>query len=156
MRIATLGLGVVTDLNLSADLVRSARYGEYSVLADQSFELYFRWWPRLASRWDVMRDAYLRSLPTSECRVYYSFPIRCPDYMTINYVHSGKGTQYKTVRQAIVIANEIAQLKKAAAIVCQITNERITQRMMNRWGFVQHAQTLGNNHFIKRLNRSGT
>jgi hypothetical protein len=153
MRIANFRLGRILSLRDDADRVRSCRYGEV-VLRDGEFvAIYPRWWPRVASQWDVMRDDYLRSLDRDECRFYYSFPIRTPGFMSLNYAHSGPKTQYKTLRRGVLIADEIAAIRQANAIVCQAFNQRVTEALMNRWGYVRHASRLGSNHYIKRFTK---
>jgi hypothetical protein len=71
--------------------------------------------------------------------------------MTVSYAHSGPRTQYKTLFRGVQAVDEIAAIWNAQAIVCQATNERLNERLLNRLGYVRHALSLGNNHFIKRL-----
>jgi len=71
--------------------------------------------------------------------------------MSVLYAQSGPNTQYKTLYCAVTVMDEIARLRDAQAIVCQTISPRASERLMNRWGYIRHAQTLGDNHFIKRL-----
>jgi hypothetical protein len=98
-----------------------------------------------------MTDRVVRSLPEDECRFYYSFPHSVPGYMSLLYVHAGEKTSYRTFRQGIVAMDTIARWRKSQAIVCQVTNSRLTHRMMTRWGYVRHAENIGDNHYIRRF-----
>ena len=71
--------------------------------------------------------------------------------MSLLYVHAGEKTTYETFHQGILAIDAIATLRKAHGIVCQVTNDRLTDRMMQRWGYVKHASALGDNHYIRRL-----
>jgi len=151
IRWACLGLGHVHSLADSDILLRSWRYAEIEVCDGELLSIHARWWPRVASQWDAWRDSYMRTLPADVCRVYYAFPIRAPGFMTVSYAHSGPRTQYKTLFRGVQAVDEIAAIWNAQAIVCQATNERLNERLLNRLGYVRHALSLGNNHFIKRL-----
>ena len=70
--------------------------------------------------------------------------------MSVLYARSGPDTQYKTLLRAVSIMDEIATLSNSNAIVCQMISERGTERLMQRWGYVRHATSLGDNHYIKR------
>ncbi|MEQ1825161.1 MAG: hypothetical protein ABL921_04420 [Pirellula sp.] len=152
VRWANVGLGSV---HCSSDrkLLRW-RYGEVETHAGHLVAISGRWWPWLASQWDTWRDAYLKDLPTDVCRFYYAFPIRSPDFMAVLYTHSGPMTQYKTFCKGVTVLDEIAMMRKVQAVVCQATNERLNERLMRRLGYVRHAFSLGENHYIKRLKGS--
>jgi hypothetical protein len=74
--------------------------------------------------------------------------------MAVLYLHSGPNTRYATIRRGIETIEQIARNHPAQAIVCQSTNERLNERFMRRHGYVKHALSLGDNHYINRLQRS--
>ena len=151
VRLASIALRPVHAIDENADSLRSWRYGEIELSDGKLVAIYPRWWPRLGSRWESYQDSYNRKLPVDVCRVYYSFPLRAPGYMSVLYAHSGPNTRYKTIRRAVLVVDAIAVLNSSNAIICQIINERGTERLMKRWGYVRHATSLGDNHYIKRI-----
>jgi hypothetical protein len=151
-RIASFRLGSLDRIAPeTADVLRRTRYGELSVRGTADLRLFPRWWPRIATHWDVLKDSYIKRLDEDECSFYYSFPRSSPGFMTVNYIVSGPKTHYPTLKYGIGLIDQIASLCAAKAIVCQTCNARLSETVMNRWGYVQHAQSLGNNHYIKRL-----
>ena len=150
-RIANLGLGKATSLAYSVARIRSWRYGEIEVVSGKLNAIYPRWWPKMASEWEAIRDLVLRPLPTDVCRVYYSFPLRSPGFMAVLYAHSGPNTRFNTLRRGVSSVDEIAAIWDVQAIVCEATNKRLTERLLNRLGYVRHATSLGKNNYIKRL-----
>lgn len=150
-RLANLSLGSVTSVVGNSEKIRSWNYGELELSDGKLIGIYPRWWPRCGSQWEAFQDSYFRTLPRDFCRAYYAFPRRAPGFMSVLYARSGPKTQYKTLYRAVVVMDEIARLRDAQAIVCQTISLRASERLMNRWGYVRHAQSLGSNHFIKRL-----
>lgn len=150
-RLASLCLSHVDSTQGHQDRVRSWRYGEVELSDGEIVAIYPRWWPRVGSQWESWQDSYLRTLPPDSCRAYYAFPRRAPGFMSVLYARSGPRTQYKTISRAARAMDEIAGIRDAQAIVCQMVSERGTERLMKRWGYVRHAFALGDNHYIKRL-----
>jgi hypothetical protein len=148
---ATWGMPAVTALAGNEERVSKWRYGEVVLRNGRVVSIQARWWPRWGTVWGAMVDRVVRSLPEDECRFYYSFPRSAPGYMSLLYVHAGEKTYYQTFHQGIEAMDAIAGLRKARAIVCQVTNDRLNDRMMTRWGYVKHAENLGDNHYIRRL-----
>jgi hypothetical protein len=56
-----------------------------------------------------------------------------------------------TFYAATLVLDEIARLRDANAIVCNVTNVRISDRLMRRWGWEEHCQQWMGRHFIKRF-----
>lgn len=147
---ATWGLPAVLSIAGNEKLISEWRYGAIALRHGDITSIQARWWPRWGTLWGAMSDRVVRTLPDEECRFYYSFPRSAPGYMSLLYVHAGEKTTYRTFHRGIVAVEEIANLRKARGIVCQVTNERLTDRMMTRWGYSKHAESLGNNHYIRR------
>lgn len=110
-----------------------------------------RRWPRLASRWDVFLDEKIERLPRGSCQVFLSFPKRSPGFLTVNYLRAGRNTEYRTLLRVVTLVEEIARARQCRAIVCQVISSRITPRLMRRWKYVPHAESLGFGHYIRRL-----
>jgi hypothetical protein len=71
--------------------------------------------------------------------------------MTVNYLRSGPGTEYLTIRSSVDFLEVIARSRGCRAIVCEDVSSRISDRLMKRWGYVAHAAGLGPGHYIRRL-----
>ena len=56
-----------------------------------------------------------------------------------------------TLYAASLVLDEVARLRRSQAIVCNVTNRRISDRLMQRWGWEEHCQQWSSRHFIKRL-----
>lgn len=116
-----------------------------------AFEFIPRWVPRFASRWDVLLDTSRPRVKERECHVYYSFPMRTPGFMAVQYLVCGQETPYATLRRSVEIVSWIARARGCQAVVCQAISDRLSERVMKRWGYVPHAKTLGPGHYILRL-----
>lgn len=149
-RLASFGLRSLATIEAYANF-KTWRYGEIEVSSGSLVAIHRRWWPRIGSQSEAYLDSYHRTLPSDSCRAYFAFPFRAPGYMTVLYARGGPNLQYKTIDQAVLVMDEIAQLRDSNAIVCQVVSDRGTERLMNRWGYVRHACTLGDNHYIKRF-----
>lgn len=112
-----------------------------------------RWWPRLVSgieaTWWAARR--LKAAGRDECRLFWSAPRSAPGYLTLKYVWSGAGTRFGTFRTAVAALDQIAWLRRSEAIVCEVFNPRISNRLLVRWGWEQHLLLSGRRHWIKRF-----
>ncbi|XZE46256.1 hypothetical protein SH467x_001530 [Pirellulaceae bacterium SH467] len=137
--------------------VAGYRYARLSLRAVDSgsdrfaFQFTSRWVPCFASRWDVLQDSLRPRVPDGDCVVYYAFPYRSPGFMAVQYLVCGRHTPYSTLRRCVELVAWIAKSRGCQAVVCQAISDRLTDRLMKRWGYVQHAQTLGPGHYIHRL-----
>ena len=71
--------------------------------------------------------------------------------MAVNYLTCGERTSYRTLWLGVQMIEHIARQRESVAIVCQAYSDRLSERLMHRWGYVRHALTLGDNHYIRRL-----
>jgi len=84
-------------------------------------------------------------------RLYYDQPWRFPQFLTLKYAESTRNTSLATISRALAIADEIARVKACDALLCDVTNSRITADMAKRWGWEPHCLTSWRRHFIKRF-----
>lgn len=96
-------------------------------------------------------DLYFRPFPQDRCELFFHQPRTSPGFLTLSYVRSGPHTSLSTFFAATLILDELAQLQKAHAIVCHVTNHRITDRLLGRWGWEPHCLDWRGRHFIKRF-----
>lgn len=153
-RVASLGLPTVTSVHGNEGAINSWSYGEIELSDGKLLRIRPRWWPRFGSHWESLQDSYVRALPEGLLRAYYAFPWRAPGFLSVLYAQGGPKTQYKTIARAVAVMDEIAGLRNSQAIVCQVVSNLASERLMLRWGYVPHASSLGDNHYIKRLKHS--
>jgi hypothetical protein len=112
-----------------------------------------RWWayrPSLIRVWWDQRARQESLCEADHCWLYFGQPRSCPGFVTLNYIRTSRRTSLATVRTALEVLDEIASTHQARAIVCHVSNGRLTDGVMNRAGFERHARHLPGDHFIKR------
>lgn len=114
-----------------------------------------RRWGRRVSWWRAQLEGrwWHRWRTGDRCRLYYYQPLPIPDYLTLAFVVSTRETRLATFRRALTVLDEIARLKGSWAIVCQPMNERISDRLLARWGWEPHCRGERGRHFIKRFGK---
>lgn len=142
-----------------ADLVREQRYGLIEVVAPSQVMLRFRRFAKLVTVWSVLWAkiwTHART-PGDSCRLYYDAPRSCPGFVIIKLMTSHRNTSYRSTRKAMAALDRIATLRNSTAIVFHASNARITEQVMQRFGYERHAKHLPGRHFIKRFaNAVGT
>ena len=143
----------VTDLSGGAATLRQRAYGVIETADERLVGIHLRPWPKLvtvAEAWWGQRRRHER-LAGNHCWLYYNQPLTSPNYLAAVYVVSNRDTTLATFHGALVVLDEIARLKRTDAIVCEIRNSRISDRLLRRWGWAQHLADSGRRHFIKRF-----
>lgn len=142
-----------TVKNLSASAVRARRYGLIEARDGVFRALHFRPFPKFASHAEAWLDRVTRNWRRAEdcCWLYFNEPRSCPGFLTLAYVVSSGKARVATVQASLAALDEIARLKRSDAIVCDASNLRLSDRMMTRYGFVRHAESLAGRNFIKRF-----
>jgi hypothetical protein len=140
----------LSDAKQRETLVRR-RYGCIVTAGGELVAVHGRWWPYRGSLMRVAWDARYASLPVDECELYFHQPAASSSYLTLSYVHSGDGTSLTTFYAACLALDEVARLKRVDAIVCHVTNGRISDRLFERWGWQPHCLKWRGRHYIKRF-----
>ncbi|MCG8583937.1 MAG: hypothetical protein MI757_04405 [Pirellulales bacterium] len=143
----------ITDPAASADIVRRRRYGVIEMADGKLTGIRFRPWPKLASlpeirlvgRWQHARRGGDR------CRLYFNQPLSAPNYLSLTYVVSNRDTTYATFRGAVCVLEQVAEIKRSDAILCDLGNPRISDRLLDRWGWEPLKQNRWHRQFIKRF-----
>lgn len=135
----------------SADRLSKLRCGRITTRNGRLEAVYGRWWPYYGSLFEVWCDMRFRSGAGDRCDLYYHAPLSSPSFLTLDYVRSGPQTRYSTCYAATIVLDEIARLRKSKAIVCHITNDRISDRLLRRGGWQAHCLEWSGRHFIKRF-----
>lgn len=143
----------VHDLRQGAELLRRRPYGLIVMDTGRLAAIYLRPWPKLIVGLDLpFPHRMARPGPEGDrCWLYYNQPCRHRRFLTLKYVVSSHHASFGTFRNALVVLDEIARLKASDAIVCEVRNARISDRLLRRWGWQSHVPSSRRRHFIKRF-----
>ncbi len=143
----------ITDLQEGAEVLQRRRYGVIEMLDDQLVGVHLRPWPKLVSLPEVwfLGNRYHRLKRGNRCWLYYNQPLGHSAFLTITYGVSRRDTSLRAVRGALRVLDEIARIKDSNAILCEVSNARISDRLLARWGWQSHVEGSWRRHFIKRF-----
>ncbi len=150
-RIAGFGLTPVTHIAQQSQLLAKWRAGHIVIQDGRLVAVYGRWWPYIGNHLRVAWDQRFRPTADNRCELFYHAPLSAPQFLTLSYIHSGEKTALASVYAATLVLDEIAKLKGSLAIVCNVTNDKISDRFLARWGWESHCPHLAGRHFIKRF-----
>ncbi|MCA9194681.1 MAG: hypothetical protein KDB03_23080 [Planctomycetales bacterium] len=153
--LASWGIRPITSVTGNEDRLRSWRAGRIVSENGRLVSIRGRWWPHWGNlaqvMWDTNFGVQAHSRPmVDHCELYYQQAFGASNYLTINYCRSYRGTSVATIYGTLCVLDQIAKIKQSAAAVCQITNDRISDRVLLRWGWQPHCSQLSGRHFIKR------
>jgi len=142
-----------TDLAVAAERLRARRHGMIEMVAGRLARVVLRPWMRRASLAEIQTVGRLqhRWQASDRCRVYYSQPWGMPTYLAVTYAISGRRTSLASIRGAAIVLDEIARLRRADALVCELANARISDRLLVRWGWAPLNPANRRRQFIKRF-----
>lgn len=129
------------------------RYGYIETVDGEMRRIQFRPWPKLISYsealwlggWKHEKSAGKR------CRLYFNQPLGHSNYLNLAYIESSAGSSFRNLHVALKILDLVAWRKKSDAILCELTNSRISDRLMERWGWERHLPDSPKRHWIKRF-----
>ena len=150
-RFAGVGLRCVTDLSTGATTLASRRCGMIVTECGRFRAVHGRWWPHYGSLVECLWEQKMRRMPGDRCELFYHQSLTSPGFLTIDYVRTGRSTSLATCYAASLILDEIARLRRTNAIVCNVINDRISDRLLERWGWQAHCPSWSGRHFIKRF-----
>jgi hypothetical protein len=105
------------------------------------------WGSRLQSLWDSRFPAMI----ADRCEIYYHLTSGAPAYLTLSYLRTSRSTRYATIHVGLLALDEVAKRLGVNAIVCHVTNQAISDRLMKRLGWQRHCLHWKGRHFIKRF-----
>ena len=143
----------VHDLRTQAEILCRRSYGVIVIEDGCLHAIHLRPWPRIIAVSDLWGIEHLfdRRTTGDYCRLYYNQPCRHRRFLALKYIVSSHGATFRTVRSSLVILDEIARLKGTDAIVAEVRNLRISERLLQRWGWESHVPTSRRRHYIKRF-----
>lgn len=134
-------------------LLRERPYGVVETAHERLVSVTLRPFPKLVSLpeiavWGRLRHRFARG---NRCRLYYNQPCRHRNFLALKYVVSSADTSLATFRLALTVLDEIARIKGTDALLCDVANLRISDRLLARWGWTPHCPHPWHRHFIKRF-----
>ena len=134
------------------DVIRTRRYGVIEVRGGEFVGIHMRPWPKIVSVAEAWWDGGVRSRKTRDrCLLYYNQPVTSSDYLALKYIVSSQATGLKTIRESLRVLDEVARIKRSDAIVCEVSNLRISDRLLARWGWERHVLASRRRHHIRRF-----
>lgn len=141
--------------NLKSDVekLRNRPYGMIEVVEGRLVGIQLRPWPKFisgieakwADGWGKSRDK------KNQSQVFYSQPMAHRNYLTLSYAVTTLQTSWTTLSYSLALLDYIAYLKKSDAILTEVSNVRISNRLMERLGYEQHLLASKKRHYIKRF-----
>lgn len=150
-RIASFGLAPVTDIATQQQVLLERRSGCILVNRGHLSAVFGRWWPYLGNQLRTAWDQRFRRAGEDRCELFYHSPWSAPQFLTLSYISSSEQTSLSSIYAATLVLDEIARIKGSLAIVCHVTNDKISDRLMTRWGWEAHCREWSGRHFIKRF-----
>ncbi len=143
----------ITDPRAAADVVRARRYGVIDVVEGRLVGVHLRPFPKFVSLLDVLfwGRFYHDRIPGDRCRLYYNQPRSSPDYLALKYVLSSRDSSLATFFGALAVLDEVACIKRSDAIVTDVANFRISERLLARLGWERHTTSRWHRNYIKRF-----
>lgn len=110
-----------------------------------------RWLAYKATRLRVWWDRRRPQSGPQQCELFFHQPVGNPDFLVLGYVRSHPRESLASFYCATLVLDEIARMKRCHAVVAEVTNDRISDRLLARWGWEQHCLSWRGRHFIKRF-----
>lgn len=137
----------------ATEAIRRHRFGVIETAEGKLVAIHFRWLPKLISwpEWWPVGSAYHATGRPDHCLLYYNQPWGHANFLALKYMVSTTDTSYATFRAALVALDGVAQLKRTDALVCDAFNRRISDRLLQRFGWEPHAPSRWHRNYIKRF-----
>jgi hypothetical protein len=143
----------IREIEANRETLRKRPYGVIEVLQGRFVRVQLRPWPKYASLLEVHWLQAMKSKRHQQdgCRLFYNQPMGHRNFLTLSYVESSLNTQLKTIYRALDVLTQIAYIKQSDAIIAEVTNKRISDRLLIRRGWERYMEQKRQRHWIKRF-----
>jgi hypothetical protein len=143
----------LTDPFADLDALRSRGHGMIETRDGKLAAVYLRRLPKVISAIEIelLGHRWHSRRPGDQCLLYYNQPRSLPNYLALKYVVSWRDCTLATFQRALQVLDDIARIKRTDAIVCDVWNDRISDRLLQRWGWEPHLPKRWHRNFIKRF-----
>lgn len=135
------------------EILRRRRYGVIEVERGRLVTVSFRPWPKLVTWFDArwLGPRRHRGGRGDRCRLYFNQPSGYRWALALVYVESSRDCRFGTFRGAVRLLDEIARIKQVDALLCDVSNGKISDRLLGRWGWEPYAPSRLHRNYIKRI-----
>lgn len=144
-------LGAVSDPILGARELRLWRCGQIVTDAGKLVTIRHRPWPCAGSVAQVWLHARVTRWNDDRCVLDYHQPLGMRGVLTVDLIRSGERAQYQTFSAAVHLLDEVARIRKCKALVANVSNASLSDRLMTRFGWERHLEHWPGRHWIKRF-----
>lgn len=143
----------IDDLPSADDLLRRGRHGVIEAVGGQFRRVQLRPWPAMVSLpYVLLAGAWQhRHASGDRCLLYYNQPRRYPNFLALQYIISSRGGSLASIYRALDVLGEIARIKRSDALLADVTNARISARLLARLGWEAHCPSRWHRNYIKRF-----
>ena len=142
---------VITNWHLEGH--RAASWTAGSILTREGHLVLARrtWLSYKATRLRTIWDQWRRHGPPGTCELFFHKSRQQPEFLVLGYVKSERRATLSSLYCATLLLDEVARLQAAHAIVADVSNARLSDRLLLRWGWQPHCTHWRGRHFIKRF-----
>ncbi|TWU35870.1 hypothetical protein [Novipirellula artificiosorum] len=144
-------LGTVTNLTTGADQLRRWRCARIVMCGGRFVEIQHRLSAGNVSVAQVWWQAKYGRMDDDVCWLDYHQPMGMSGFLTLDYIRSGYRSGYKSFLGAVELLNEVARIRGTSAIVAHVTNQSISDRLLERLGWQRHLENWSGRHWIRRF-----
>ncbi len=143
----------LADPFADCEALRRGRFGVIEVRNGRLAAIHLRAWPKIGSALEVewLGQRVHRARPGDRCLVYYNQPRRFPNFLALKYVVSQRDCTLATFHRALEVLDEVARVKRTDALLCDVWNARISDRLLARWGWEPHKPARWHRNHVKRF-----
>lgn len=143
----------VTDLQEGAETLRRRPYGVIEVVDGRFRRVVLRPFRKIVTAPGILLIGGWRHehRQGDRLRLFYNQPRRFRNFLVLKYIESNRNTSMATLSRALAVLDEIARCKGSDALLCDVSNLRITTKLIGRWGWEPHNPARFHRHYIKRF-----
>ncbi len=153
LRTKALSINTADDWQSGREIIRHQRYGVIETSDGTPVAIHFRRWPKMLAWPEIwpVGASYRARGEADRCLLYYNQPRRHPNFLAVRYMVSTQSTSYATCRLALLTLDALAEVKRTDALLCDLGNSRISDRLVRRFGWEPHKPQRWHRNFIKRF-----
>ena len=143
----------VHDINAEQHILMTRAYGMIETSRGKFVRVQLKPWPKVGSIVEAKWFSHWRNSrrPHDHCRLFYNQPMQHRNFLALTYIETSLNTSWKSVATALRVLDRIAYIKQADAMVAEVYNERISDRLLRRMGWERHREDSQQRHWIKRF-----
>ena len=143
----------IRDVVAEQETLRRRSYGVIEAVNGKLVRIQLRPWPKIAS---LLEAHWIQSMKSKRhqsdvCRLFYNQPMSHRNFLALSYIESSLNTSLPTLFATLDVLDQIAYIKRSDALIAEVSNKRITDRALRRWGWERYVEHKPKRHWIKRF-----